>query len=149
MFISRQKINFIPHVFLEILERYANFLFWVLYAYLVMHTQKWLHKLMFTRIPKINYIIDFFLEILHRILQFDWLTVFWPITREPEFCQLWDWWRNINNKISFYFRLFPGKTNDKIFQKIQNILFWDHFGPFLLKFTQKMNFPGKKDSVSF
>ena len=38
------------------------------------------------------------------------------------------WW-NINN-ISFHFRLFPRKPNDKIFQKIKKTLFWGHFGLF-------------------
>ena len=39
VFICRQNINFTPNVFLEILQRYANFLFWVLWAKLVSHTQ--------------------------------------------------------------------------------------------------------------
>ena len=38
VFICRQKTNFNPHAFLEILQRYAN-LFWVLWACLVSHTQ--------------------------------------------------------------------------------------------------------------
>ena len=38
VFISRQKVNFILHVFLEILQRYANFSFGVLWACLAMHT---------------------------------------------------------------------------------------------------------------
>ena len=50
-------------------------------------------------------------------MQFDWLIVFWPVTRESEFCQKWDWWWNINNNISFHFRLFPRKTNDKNLSK--------------------------------
>ena len=37
---------------------------------------------------------------------------------------------NINNNISFYFRLFPRKTKDKIFHKSQKILFWGHFDLF-------------------
>ena len=58
--------------------------------------------------------------------------------RVPELCE------NINNNISFLFRLFPRKTNDKIFQKIQKnpIL-----GPFWAVFAQmwaKMHFLGKK-----
>ena len=75
-----------------------------------------------------------------------WLAVpIWGL----EFCQIWDWWWNINNNISFHFRLFPRKTNDKIFLKIQKepIL-----GPFWALFTQiwpKMNFPAKKSSVTF
>ena len=50
---------------------------------------------------------------------------------------------NINNNISFHFRLFPRKTNDKILL---------YFGAILAFFAQiwtKMNFPGKKRSVSF
>ena len=39
-------------------------------------------------------------------LQFDW---------KLEFSQIWDRWWNINNNISFHFRLVPKKTNDKIF----------------------------------
>ena len=29
-----------------------------------------------------------------RILQFDWPSTFWPITPEPEFCHILDWWWN-------------------------------------------------------
>ena len=66
-----------------------------------------------------------------------WLAVpIWGL----EFCQIWDWWWNINNNISFHFRLFPRKTNDKIFHKIQKKLFWGHFGTFLPKFWQKWIF---------
>ena len=39
LFICRQKINFSLHAFLEILQRYAHFLFWVLWACLVVNTQ--------------------------------------------------------------------------------------------------------------
>ena len=52
-------------------------------------------------------------------------------------------------KESCNFRLFPRKTNDKIFQKIKKKLFCDNFGPFMPKFGQKNFFPGKKGSVSF
>ena len=41
-----------------------------------------------------------------------------------------DWWLNINSNISFHFRLFPGKTKSKIFQKKQKTLFWEHLAPF-------------------
>ena len=40
------------------------------------------------------------------------------------------------------------KTNGKIFQTIQKTRFWSHFEPFLPDWA-KMNFPGKKGSVSF
>ena len=71
----------------------------------------------------------------------DWLSAFWPITREPyqEFYQIW--W-NINNTISFHFRLFPQKINDKIFPKKNKKK--GQFGPFLLKFGQKWLFMEKR-----
>ena len=59
-----------------------------------------------------------------------WLAVpIWGL----EFCQIWDWWWNINNNISFHFRLSSRKTNDKFFLKIQKepIL-----GPFWALFTR-------------
>ena len=69
VFIWRQKINFISHAFLEILQRYVNLLFWVLWACVVTQTQIDsinLQKIsMFVYMPKINFIIHFFLEILH------------------------------------------------------------------------------------
>ena len=50
---------------------------------------------------------------------------------ELEFCQIWDWWWNINNNINFYFRLFPRKTNENFFVKIQkNPYFGWILGPF-------------------
>ena len=68
LFICMQIINFILHVFLEILERHTSILFWVIWTCLVMHTQNVssnLQKLsMFICIPKINFVIHFFLEIL-------------------------------------------------------------------------------------
>ena len=55
----------------------------------------------------------------------------------------YDWWWNINYNISFHSRLFPAKTNDKIFQKIQKPCFVANLGPFL-QIWAKMSFPGKK-----
>ena len=75
----------------------------------------------------------------NRILQFDWLTA----TQEPQFCQIWDWWWNISHNISFHFRSFPRKINDKIFQKTQKTFIWDHFGPFA-QIWAKMSFPEKR-----
>ena len=73
------------------------------------------------------------------------MTAFWPITRKPKICQVWDWWWNINN-IIFHFRSFQRKTNDKMFQK-NPIL-----GPFWALFAQiwaKMNFPEKRALSAF
>ena len=78
---------------------------------------------------KINFIIHFFLKILHFKESFNLI---------------------INNNISLHFRLFSRKTNmTQIFQEIQKTLFWDHSGPFLAQIRAKINFPGKKGSVSF
>ena len=57
----------------------------------------------------------------------DWLSVFWPITRGLEILEIWYWWWNINNNFSFRFRLFPRKTDDKIFQNIQKHGLWAFF----------------------
>ena len=66
------------------------------------------------------------------------------------FFQIRDRWWNINSNITFHFRLFPGKTSDKITQKIQQkTLFWGHLGSFLTKFGQKWIFLEKNGPVSF
>ena len=78
-----------------------------------------------------------------RILQFDWPTAFLPITGELKFCQIWDWWWNINNNISFHFGLFPGKTMWQNFLKNpKNPI----LGPFLALFPKlgKNEFSWKK-----
>ena len=65
MLMWRQKINFIPLNFLEILQRYANFLFWVLWACLAMPAKMiplTFKKLMFFYMPNIDFIIHFFLD---------------------------------------------------------------------------------------
>ena len=118
---------------MEILQRYANFLFWVLWACLVGHTQNdqinMYKTLMFICMQKTNFIIHFFLEILHFKESCNLID---SQHREQEFCQIWDWSWNINS-ISFHVRFYTRKTNDKIFLKIQK----EHiFGPFWTLFTQ-------------
>ena len=137
--ICRQKINFTPpppNAFLGILQRYAN-VFWVLWACLIAHTQNdsisLLKTLMFTKNTPHHSLLSWDIT-FYRIPQFNWLTAFWPIIREPEFCQIWDWWWNINNNISFHW-----KTNDEIFQTRK-----PYFGPFSPKFGQKCIFLEKK-----
>ena len=80
---------------------------------------------MFICKQRTNFIINFFLEILH--FKESCHLIGWQ-HRERQFCQIGDWWWNINNNISFHIRLFPGKTNDKIFKKIQKE---PYLGPFL------------------
>ena len=65
-----------------------------------------------------------------------------------EFCQIWYWWRNINN-ISFHVRLCTRKTNHKIFKKIQKERILGPFWAFFTQISTKMNFPTKKSCVSF
>ena len=74
------------------------------------------------------------------------LTAFEPITGNPELCQMWGWCWNITINISFDFRLFPRKPNDKIFQKIEENRFWDHetILAFFAQIWAKVNFHGKK-----
>ena len=69
LLICRQKKQLhplLPSPFLEILQRYAN-LCWVLWSWLVAHTQNDIISLqktsMFICMPKINFSIHFFLEI--------------------------------------------------------------------------------------
>ena len=68
VFICRQKLNFIPNPFMEILQKYAN-LFWVPWACMVTRTQNDSITLLKTQIficmQKINFSIHFFLKILH------------------------------------------------------------------------------------
>ena len=65
----RAKNQLHSSIFLEILQRYVNFLFWVLWTYLATPTQNhsinFQETLMFICMPKINFIIHFFLEIFH------------------------------------------------------------------------------------
>ena len=64
------------------------------------------------------------------------------------FCQVWDWWWNINNKISFHFRLFPRKINDRFFKESKKTILEANLGPFCPnlgpKFGQKWIFLEKR-----
>ena len=145
------KNNFIPHALLEILQRYANFLFWVLWTCLVAHTQNDsinLYKtLLFICMQKTNFIIHFILEILHFKESYNLIGCSNLRTRIlPDMRLVVKYQQQYINNNSFHFRLFPRKFKDKISKKSKKNLFWDTL------FTQiraKMNCPGKKSSVSF
>ena len=111
---------------------------------------KWSYQLVqdfFICMRKTNFIIHFILEILH--FKQSCNLIGWQ-HRELEFCLIWDWWWNIKNKISFHFRLYTRKSNDKSFQKkSKKNLFWGHFGPFLPKFGQKWIFLEKRSLSVF
>ena len=51
-----------------------------------------------------------------KTLQSDWSRAFWPISREPEFSQVWDLCKNTANTIKFLYRPNSEKNNDSIFQ---------------------------------
>ena len=78
-----------------------------------------------------------------RILQFDRPAAFWPTTRDPKLCQICSW--NINNNISFHYRLFSRKTNIKLkLSKNSKSPILGLFCALWPKLGPKINFPGKK-----
>ena len=131
-FICRQKIKFILHVFLEILQRYCKL---IVLGTLGIHG--------YTN-PKSYYQLaeNFGVHLQAKNLVHPPPSISAHNSRTrilPDMGLRGD----INN-ISFHFRYFSKKTNHKIFQKISKTLFWDHFGPFLPKFRKKINIPEKK-----
>ena len=137
-FICRQKLNFIPHALMEILQRYT-ILFWILWACLVTITQNdsfvLLKTSMFIFMQKINFIIHFFLTIL----------------RFKESCNLIGWqhlgpWVETQNYAGYV-----GEISITILVFItdyfQEKLTWQNFPKnpknLLPKFGPKMDFHGK------
>ena len=146
-FICRQKINFTLHIFLEslfLLQRYCELVLGTLgmrgYA---------LQKRCYQFIENFRKYLYAKNQLYPPCFSEDWLSLFWPITQELELCQIWDRWWNINNNINFHFRLFPRKNNEKFFKEIQKKLFWGKFGPFLLRFGQKLIFVEKRALLVF
>ena len=129
---------------IEILQRYAHFFLWFFgyFGHTWLHTSKMIVstcRRLWCLSASLKHISSFTSFLRHYILKHpNWLTAFWFITQEPGFCQIWDCWWNINNITIFHFRLSPGKTNDKNFQrKIKTNLFWGQFWVFLSKFQEK------------
>ena len=114
-FICRKKISFILHIFLQLF--FIAKILWTCFRYF---GHAWLStaKVMLLIYWKLSYLSAGKNKLHHPCFSEYWLSAFWPITREPEFCQIWDWWWNINNNISFHFRLFPRKLF-KIFNKLK------------------------------
>ena len=140
-FIRKQKISFILHIFLELLFYCKDIvnLFWVVWTCLVMHTQSDTINLLKTFV----FICRSKNQLHPPCFSNDWLTAFWPINRESEFCQIWDWWWNIKNNICFHFKFLIN------FSKNLKKLFWCQFATFLLKFDQKWIFMEKRASPVF
>ena len=81
------------------------------------------------------------------ILQFDWPAAFWPITWGPKLCRICLW--NMNDNISFPYRLFPRKTNlTKFFNNSQKPYLGPILGPFA-QFGAKNEFSWKKELSQF
>ena len=127
VFICRHKINLILLVFLEIFQRHT-------------HSK---------RQYEVNFIIHFFLEMLHskEFCNFIGLSILAHNLRTRILLDI-GLVVNINNNIKLHFRLFPWKTNNTISKNPKNFI----SGPFWTLFAlirTKMNFPGKKGSISF
>ena len=120
--IFREKINFIAHAFMEILQKCAN-LFWIFWACLVTLTQIGSINLLKTAIiicmQKTNFIIHFFFKILQFKESCNYV-------RDPKLYQIWRW--NINNNVSFHFRLFP---RNKSFKNLKNPILWSFWAIFV------------------
>ena len=99
---------------------------------------------MFICMQKSHFIFHFFPEILH--FKESCNLIGWQHP-ELESCQIWDWRWNINNNISFNFKLFRRKTNGKVFWKMQKQP--GHSRPFLPKFEQKWIFSGKNIPIIY
>ena len=100
---------------------------------------------MFICMQKVNFTIHLFLRyyILKNLAISLVLSILAHISKTSILPDM-DWWWNINNNISFHFRLFPRKNNDKILQKIHKNRCWRYFGPFFPKFGQKWVFLEKR-----
>ena len=74
-------------------------------------------------------------------MQSDWLKLFWPISQEQTFSQIWGLCRNTANNINFHYRSNSVKINDQISQQIEKILFFAHFWPIFPILGAKKFFP--------
>ena len=90
---------------------------------------------MFLYRSKIDLISLFFFEILHFKKSCDLIgREHFGYTLRTRFFQIRSLWWNIDNNMTFNFRLLPGETDPKIFQCKKH-----HFWPILLIFGQKQN----------
>ena len=63
-------------------------------------------------------------DIAHlEILQSDLPRAFWPISKEPDFSQTWDFCRGIANNINFHYRTKSKKIMTKFFNKSKKLYF--------------------------
>ena len=57
-----------------------------------------------------------------KMLQYDWLTVFWPISQELDFSQIWNLCKNITNSRNFHYKINSEAIKNQIFWLILPIL---------------------------
>ena len=137
LFICWQKNYIIAHVFLEILQRYANFLFWILWASLVMHTQNDKMKIsMFICMPKINFIIPVFLQKLNFKESCNLRPRILPDNRNGDETSI--------TTLIFIIDYFLVKLMTKFFKKNPKTLFSGPVGPFLTRCGKKWIFLEKR-----
>ena len=154
-----QKINFIFHVFLEILQCYSKLVIlgtldMLGYAYpkwyyqlvenfrLYLQAKNQLHPRIFLEIKNKHHHSLNWDILFQRILQCDWLMAFCPYLENQNFVR--DRWWISKATLVFILDYFQ----EKLFEKIQNPI----LEPFWALFAQiwaKTNFPGKKGSASF
>ena len=80
---------------------------------------------------------------------FDWWIAFWlPITGETEFCQMRDWWWNINKILVYILDYFQEKLTTKLFKKSKKPILGP-FGAFFCLNLGKNNFFWKNGLCHF
>ena len=152
---SGKKVGFIPYVFLEVMQKYAYFLFWVLWACLATHTQNDsinLYKTsMFFCMPKINFIIHFFFEVLHfkESCSFIGQQHFGPLLENREFARYGIGCEISRTILVFILDCLHEILMTKLFKNPKNLILGAILGPFLPKLRAKINFPERRGSVRF
>ena len=154
MFICRQKINFTPMLFWRYCKNMQTSYFgyfghaWLNTSRMIVSNCRRL--LCLSACQKYTSSLTSFLR--YYILKnpaFDWQIAFWlPITGEPEFCQMRDWWWNINKILVYILDYFQEKLTTRFFKKSKKPYTGAIWGLFLPKFGQKQLFL-EKWSVTF
>ena len=84
-----------------------------------------------------------------RILQSDWTRALWHLACEVEFSQIWRFLMKIKYFVHDNYRLFPAKSNAKIYQNSRNLHILDPFGTLFALFRTNKSFYGKSSLVNF
>ena len=65
-----------------------------------------------------------------KIWKSDWARVFWPLSQEQDFSQIWDLWKDISKNINFHFKPSSEELMTKFLNKFKKTYFWLIFGTF-------------------